>query len=92
MQITPDQGQMLALLVELMGVKRAIEVGVFTGYSSVAVALVRRSALLSTCMHAYLQAIAINATAFKVFHVLLYLGRLCLMTACSLRLTRTSGP
>jgi predicted O-methyltransferase YrrM len=30
----------LALLVELMGAKRAIEVGVFTGYSALAVALV----------------------------------------------------
>ena len=40
MQITPDQGALLGLLVELMGVRRAIEVGVFTGYSSVAVALV----------------------------------------------------
>ncbi|KAG1662959.1 hypothetical protein FOA52_006712 [Chlamydomonas sp. UWO 241] len=39
MQITPDQGQMLALLVQLMGARRAIEVGVFTGYSSVAVAM-----------------------------------------------------
>lgn len=40
MQITPEQGQLFALLVELMGVKKAIEVGVFTGYSSLAVALV----------------------------------------------------
>lgn len=30
----------MALLVELLGVRRAIEVGVFTGYSSLAVALV----------------------------------------------------
>ena len=35
-----EQGQLLALLVELMGAKRAIEVGVFTGYSALAVALV----------------------------------------------------
>lgn len=39
MQISPEQGQFMALLVELMGVERAIEVGVFTGYSSLAVAL-----------------------------------------------------
>ncbi|KAF5833981.1 O-methyltransferase [Dunaliella salina] len=39
MQITPEQGQLLALLVELMGAQRAIEVGVFTGYSALAVAL-----------------------------------------------------
>lgn len=40
MQIAPEQGQLLALLVKLMGARRCIEVGVFTGYSSLAVALV----------------------------------------------------
>eukprot|EP00967_Tisochrysis_lutea_P091131 scaffold130691_cov19-Tisochrysis_lutea.AAC.1 len=45
MQITPEQGQLLALLVELMGAQKAIEVGVFTGYSALAVALVRRIGL-----------------------------------------------
>ncbi len=39
MQITPDQGQFMALLVELTGARRTLEVGVFTGYSSLAVAL-----------------------------------------------------
>jgi len=39
MQITPDQGQFMALLVQLMGARRTIEIGVFTGYSSLAVAL-----------------------------------------------------
>ena len=39
MQISPEQGQFMALLVELMGVRNAIEVGTFTGYSSLAVAL-----------------------------------------------------
>jgi len=39
MQITPEQGQLLALLVEVTGAKKAIEVGVFTGYSSLAVAM-----------------------------------------------------
>src|SRR5687767_4405256 len=38
MQIAPEQGQLLALLVQVMGAKRCIEVGVFTGYSSLAVA------------------------------------------------------
>ena len=38
MQISPEQGQLLGLLVKLMGAKRCIEVGVFTGYSSLAVA------------------------------------------------------
>ena len=39
MQIAPEQGQFMALLVELLGVKKALEVGVFTGYSVLAVAL-----------------------------------------------------
>lgn len=40
MQIAPEQGQFMALLVQLMGARRAIEVGVFTGYSALAVARV----------------------------------------------------
>jgi predicted O-methyltransferase YrrM len=39
MQIGPDQGQFMALLAKLLGAKRCIEIGVFTGYSSLAVAL-----------------------------------------------------
>lgn len=39
MQIAPEQGQFMALLVKLLGATRCIEVGVFTGYSSLAVAL-----------------------------------------------------
>lgn len=39
MQISPDQGAFLAMLARLLGAKRCIEVGVFTGYSSLAVAL-----------------------------------------------------
>jgi predicted O-methyltransferase YrrM len=39
MQIAPEQGQFMALLVKLTGATRCIEVGVFTGYSSLAVAL-----------------------------------------------------
>ncbi len=38
MQISPDQGQFLSLLVELVGVRRAIEIGTFTGYSSISIA------------------------------------------------------
>lgn len=39
MQIAPEQGQFMALLVELLGARRIIEVGTFTGYSSLAMAL-----------------------------------------------------
>jgi len=39
MQITPDQGQFMALLIQLIGARLTLEVGVFTGYSSLAVAL-----------------------------------------------------
>jgi caffeoyl-CoA O-methyltransferase len=38
MQISPEQGQLMRLLVELIGARRALEVGVFTGYSSICVA------------------------------------------------------
>ena len=43
MQITPEQGQFLALLVESIDAKNALEVGVYTGYSSLAVARSLRS-------------------------------------------------
>jgi caffeoyl-CoA O-methyltransferase len=39
MQIAPDQGQFMALLVRLVGARRCLEIGTFTGYSSLAVAL-----------------------------------------------------
>lgn len=39
MQIAPEQGAIFALLVELLGARRCLEVGTFTGYSSLAVAL-----------------------------------------------------
>ena len=39
MQISPEQGQFMALLVKLMGAKKTLEIGVFTGYSSLVVAL-----------------------------------------------------
>lgn len=39
MQIAPEQGQFMALLIKLLGAKKTLEVGVFTGYSSLCVAL-----------------------------------------------------
>lgn len=39
MQISPEQGSFMALLTELTGARKAIEVGTFTGYSALSVAL-----------------------------------------------------
>lgn len=39
MQIAPEQGQFMAMLVRMMGARRCLEVGTFTGYSALAVAL-----------------------------------------------------
>jgi caffeoyl-CoA O-methyltransferase len=39
MQIGADQGNLMALLVKLMGAKRCLEIGTYTGYSALAVAL-----------------------------------------------------
>ena len=39
MQISPDQGQFMALLIKLLNVKKIIEIGVFTGYSSLCMAM-----------------------------------------------------
>jgi predicted O-methyltransferase YrrM len=39
MQIAPEQGQFMAFLVQAIGAKKTLEVGVFTGYSSLVVAL-----------------------------------------------------
>ncbi|MEQ8830593.1 MAG: class I SAM-dependent methyltransferase [Alphaproteobacteria bacterium] len=39
MQVSPEQGQFLAFLASLIGAKRVVEVGTFTGYSALSVAL-----------------------------------------------------
>ncbi len=39
MQISPEQGQFMAFLVELIGARRTLEIGTFTGYSALRVAL-----------------------------------------------------
>jgi caffeoyl-CoA O-methyltransferase len=39
MQISPEQGQFMAFLVETIGARRTVEVGTFTGYSALCVAL-----------------------------------------------------
>ena len=38
MQISPEQGQFMSLLIKLMAATRAIEIGTFTGYSSICIA------------------------------------------------------
>ncbi|MBF2067033.1 MAG: class I SAM-dependent methyltransferase [Calothrix sp. C42_A2020_038] len=39
MQIAPEQGQFMSLLVQLIGAKKTLDIGVFTGYSALVVAL-----------------------------------------------------
>ncbi|PIG94541.1 class I SAM-dependent methyltransferase [Gloeocapsopsis sp. IPPAS B-1203] len=39
MQISPEQGQFMALLVQLIGAKKTLEIGTFTGYSTLWLAL-----------------------------------------------------
>ena len=39
MQISPEQGSLLAFLVNILNAKRTLDIGVFTGYSSLVVAL-----------------------------------------------------
>ncbi len=39
MQISPDQGQFMSLLIKMLGAQKTLDIGVFTGYSSLVVAL-----------------------------------------------------
>jgi predicted O-methyltransferase YrrM len=39
MQISPEQGQFMRLLIELMGAKKTLDIGTFTGYSALSVAI-----------------------------------------------------
>lgn len=50
MQIAPEQGQFMALLARLIGVRRYLEVGTFTGYSALAVMLALPEQAEATCL------------------------------------------
>jgi len=50
MQIAPEQGQFMALLARLIGVRRYLEVGTFTGYSALAVMLALPKSAEATCL------------------------------------------
>src|SRR3990167_9326541 len=39
MQISPEQGQFMRLLIEILGAKKTLDIGTFTGYSALSVAL-----------------------------------------------------
>lgn len=39
MQVSPEQGQLMALLIKMLNAKRTIEIGVYTGYSALCVAM-----------------------------------------------------
>jgi len=48
-QVAPEQGQLLALLVRLIGAQRVIEVGTFTGYSALCMAQAMEQGQLLCC-------------------------------------------
>ena len=50
MQIAPEQGAFMALLVQLLGAERILEIGTFTGYSSTVMALALPSDGRMTCL------------------------------------------
>jgi predicted O-methyltransferase YrrM len=39
MQISPEQGQFMGLLVKMLGARRTLDIGVYTGYSSLCIGL-----------------------------------------------------
>lgn len=50
LQIPPDQGQLMALLVKLMGAKRILEIGTYMGFSALSMALaLPENGYLLTC-------------------------------------------
>jgi len=50
MQVSPDEGQLLALLVQATGAERCLEIGTFTGYSALCMALALPAEGRLTCV------------------------------------------
>ncbi|MEX0914258.1 MAG: class I SAM-dependent methyltransferase [Wenzhouxiangellaceae bacterium] len=50
MQIAPEQGQFMAMLARIIGARRYLEVGTFTGYSALAVTLAMSQQGEATCL------------------------------------------
>lgn len=50
MQIAPEQGQFMAMLARLIGVRRYLEVGTFTGYSALALMLALPESAEASCL------------------------------------------
>ena len=48
MQIAPDQGQFMAMIVKMIGAKKLLEIGTYTGYSSMVCAMAMKSGQIIT--------------------------------------------
>ena len=50
MQITPEQGAFMRMLIGMLGARRVLEIGVYTGYSSISMALgLPKDGLITAC-------------------------------------------
>lgn len=65
MQIAPEQGQFMAFLVELLGARRVLEIGCFTGYSALAMALALPADGLLITLEANAEPIEIGRRAWR---------------------------
>ena len=48
MQIAPDQGQFMGMIVKMIGAKKLLEIGTYTGYSSMVCAMAMKSGQIIT--------------------------------------------
>jgi predicted O-methyltransferase YrrM len=65
MQSAPEQGQFMALLVELIGARRVLEIGCFTGYSALAMALALPTDGLLITLEANAEPVEIGRRAWR---------------------------